>query len=89
MMERFQKPKKKGGINSAFSEAIAQVMKEIPDQRGKNGKPFTFGAWCAVLRGIPPEFIIDMLHKAKKSTNTGKHFNWQVKEFKKSCNHTG
>lgn len=85
MMERFEKPKKskRGGINSAFSEAIAQVMDTITDTvDSKTKKPFTFGRWCGHLRNIPPYEILCMLEQAKKAEYPGRLFNWLVKQYR-------
>lgn len=83
MMQRFEKKKTRGGINGPFQEAVAQVMGEIKNVDPKTGQEWSFGRWCGYLRNVPAYDILSFLQIAKKANHVGRHFNWQVKEYKK------
>ena len=75
MMGRFKKTNT--GVNSPFNDAVDRVKNTITDQ------DWSFKRWCGHLRGIPPQTIHEMLGRAKGAKSIGKHFNWQVKEWRK------
>lgn len=77
LRERFLIQKNKGGVNSPFNDAVARVKETITDMN------WSFGRWCGYLKNIPPCEIHSMLSSALQTKNTGKHFLWLVKEYKK------
>lgn len=82
MMERFKKPKKRGGIQGPWHDAVVQVHETITDQVDRNGKPYELKDWMWRLKKLDPFFILECLYVAKKNKNPGKHFNWLLRHKK-------
>lgn len=72
-----------GGVNSEWNDAVDRAMKAIDNRDMRTKEPWTFKRWCGYLRNVPAYKIHEMVALAVKASNTGAHFNWQVKEYKK------
>lgn len=70
-----ERPKKTGGVNSPFNDAVAFVV-------GFMGEPRKFGYWCGRLRGMDSQAIHGLLSQAKEGRNQRALFNFLLKRYR-------